>query len=286
MLISPAILFAILSMFLMGFVDFLYGRVARKEISIATVWCSQACVVFPATGIWAYLGGNYEWSLLSLFGGVTSTLFFIGFWAFLQSIRAGEIGVSTLIYRINFVMTALLAVVFLGEPITWRKGVGFALALLAIWMIAEVRLSARGGRGISRRSILWALVAMSAMGVLNIVFKIGVSKGLAPAMFIHANALFFTAFAYLYAWRVQGGPRFSRVGWRYGAVVGVCLPAAVIFLLEALKRGEASIVTPISQLSFVVSIVMAAIWMGERFSLRKFMGLLVALGTIAAFSIA
>ena len=273
-------------MLLMGLVDFLYGRVARQNISIATVWCCQALVVTPVTGIWAYLEGNYTWSLLSLLGGVTSALFFIGFWTFLQSVRHGEIGVSTLIYRINFVMTALLAVVFLGEPVTLLKGAGFALAILAIWMIAEVRLSGRGGWRISRRSILWALVAMSAFGVLNIVFKIGVSTGLAPTMFMHANTLFFTTLAYLYAWRVQGGPRYSWVGWRYGGVVGFALPAAAIFLLEAMKRGEASVVTPISQLSFVVSILMATIWMGERLSLRKLMGLLLALGTIVVFAAA
>jgi uncharacterized membrane protein len=57
----------------------------------------------------------------------------------------------------------------------------------------------------------------------------------------------------------------------------------LIALLAALKRGEASVVTPIGQLSFVVSALMVTLWMGERFTKRKVTGLLLAVATIMAF---
>ncbi|MDP6483043.1 MAG: EamA family transporter [Nitrospinota bacterium] len=64
------------------------------------------------------------------------------------------------------------------------------------------------------------------------------------------------------------------------------LTVGIISLLAALQRGEASVVVPISQLSFVVSVLFATVWMRERFTARKGLGLLLAAGTVAAFSVA
>ena len=50
------------------------------------------------------------------------------------------------------------------------------------------------------------------------------------------------------------------------------------------RTTEASIVTLIVQLSFVVSVLMATWWMGERFSPRKLLGLAFAVFTIVAFA--
>jgi uncharacterized membrane protein len=57
----------------------------------------------------------------------------------------------------------------------------------------------------------------------------------------------------------------------------------LIALLAALRRGEASVVTPIGQLSFVVSTLMATFWMRERFTKRRVVGLILAVATIGAF---
>ena len=70
-MIPAYIALALLSMLLMGIVDFIYGRAARKNISYATIMCSQACLFSPASGVWAYLEGNYVWAYINFLGALT-----------------------------------------------------------------------------------------------------------------------------------------------------------------------------------------------------------------------
>ena len=282
-MIPSSILLALLSMVLIGIYDFVYSKAVRKGVSAGTMTCSQACFFVPTVTLWSYLEGTYIWTPLLLLGPVAALLLFFGIWAFMRSVSLGEASVSTPIYRISFVITALVAILFLGEQMTIRKGIGFMLAAAAILLLSKFRL---GSKAISRErttSILWALAAMISVGLLNIVYKLGVSGGVAPAMFLHSQGVCFITIAFIYARLTQGGPRFSRQGWAHGFVASFSLSTGLIALLAALKIGEASVVTPIGQLSFVVSVLMATLWMGERFTKRKMAGLLLAVATILAF---
>jgi transporter family protein len=282
-MIPSYILLALLSMVLIGIYDFVYSKAVRKGVSAGTMTCSQACFFVPTVTLWAYLEGTYIWTPLLLLGPVAALLLFFGIWAFMRSVNLGEASVSTPIYRISFVVTALVAILFLGEPMTIRKGIGFLLAAASIFFLSEFRLGSKAIPRDRAASILWAIAAMISIGLLNIIYKLGVSGSVAPAMFLHSQAVCFITVAVIYAFLTQGGPRFSRQGWAHGFVASFCLSMGLIALLAALKTGEASVVTPIGQLSFVVSALMVTLWMGERFTKRKVAGLLLAVATIVAF---
>lgn len=283
-MISIYIWLALLSMLFFAIVDFTYGRATRKGISVGTMTCSQACFAMPASGIWAWLEGSYVWTKPTLLGAAAGALIFTGLWAFMKSIKLGEASISTPIYRISFVITALIAILFLGEAMTFRKGVGFLLAGGAIFFISDFRF---GGQAIQGRvpSILWAIGAMCAVGLLNIVYKLGVVNGVSPPMLMHSQTVFFICIAFLYAYHTQGGPMFSKTAWAHSFVSATGFLGGIIAMLTALQTGPASIVTPIVQLSFVLSVLMATWWMDERFTIRKAVGLAFAVGTIAAFSV-
>jgi transporter family protein len=281
-MIPSYIILALISMVLIGLYDFVYSRAVRKGISPGTMTFSQACFFFPAVSIWAYLDGSYVWTLWTLLGPVAALLLFSGIWAFMRSVKLGEASVSVPIYRINFVVTAFIAVIFLGEVITLRKVLGLSMAVASIVILARAGQDKQPhfGRG---KSILWALIAMSAMGLLSIVYKLAVSGGVAPPMVLHSQAVFFITIAFLYAHIGEGGLRCSRSSWGYAFMAAICLVFGLMSLVAALKGGDASVVTPIGQLSFVVSTFMATLWLGERFTKRKIVGLLLAVATVAAF---
>lgn len=281
-MIPSYIWFALLAMSFYGVVDFTYGRAMRKGVLPGTMLCSQSAIVTPVTAIWAWWEGTYVWSKPAFLGIAAGVFVFIGLWAFMKSLKLGETSVSTPIYRISFVITALIAIVFLGEPMTIRKGTGFLLAGASIFFISDFHFggTARG----SGKSIFWAVTAMCAVGVLNIVYKLGVANGVSPVMMLHSQAVFFITIAYIYARFTQGGPRFSRVGWAHASVTAVCFTGGIVAFMTALQSGDASVVAPIAQLSFAVSVLMATWWLNERFTARKLMGLAFAIGTIAAFS--
>jgi transporter family protein len=280
--IPSYIWFALLAMAFYGVVDFTYGRATRHGVTPGTMTVSQSAIVTPATGIWAWMEGTYAWTPPAFLGIAAGVFVFIGLWSFMRSLEIGETSVSTPIYRISFVITALIAILFLGEPMTFRKGVGFFLAGASIFFISDFSLG--GQTALRSRSIVWALVAMCAVGLLNIVYKLGVSNGVSPVMMLHSQAVFFISIAWIYAFTVQGGPRFSRTGWAHASITAVCFTGGIVSFLTAFQTGEASIVTPIVQLSFVVSVLMATWWMGDRFTPRKGVGLALAIGTISAFA--
>ncbi len=283
-MIPTYIWLALLAMVCYAVADFVYGSAARRGISTATLASAQSLIVTPVTAVWAWAEGTYAWTPPAFLGAAAATLIFFSFWAFMRSVRQGEASVSTPIYRIGFVITALIAIVFLGEPMTLRKGAGFLLAGAAIFFISDFRLgdaAALRGRG---SSVLWALAAMCAVGVLNIVYKMGVVNGVSPPMFLHAPAIFFVSLAHAFAYITQGGPRFSLAGWAHSCTSAIAFLVGIVAFLTALKTGGASVVTPIAQLSFVLTVLMAAWWMGERFTGRKLAGLAFAAATIAAFS--
>jgi transporter family protein len=282
-MIPSYILLALLSMLLVGIADFTYSRAVRKGVTRATMICSQGTIFLPLVTLWAILDGSYAWTPYTFLGPIAGFLIFFATAAFMKSVDLGEASVSTPIYRISFVITALLAIVFLHESMTLQKGLGFLFAAAAIFFLSEFPLNIRGIPKERTSSIVWAVAAMTSLGFLNVVYKIGVTHGVAPTMLLHSQAIFFNIIVFTYAYITQGGPRFSRTGWAHASVTAITLLTGLIALLAAFQEGEASVVTPIGQLSFVVSALMATLWLKEKFTKRKAVGLLLAMATIAAF---
>lgn len=282
-MIPSYILLALLSMFLVGIADFVYSRAVRKGVSRATMICSQGAIFFPTVTIWTIIEGSYDWTPYAFLGSIAGLLIFFGTYAFMKSVHLGEASVSTPIYRISFVITAIVAICFLNEPMTYRKGLGFLFAVASILFLSEFPLSIKAIPKDRAASILWAIAAMISLGILNVVYKIGVSHGVAPSMLLHSQAIFFNIAVYIYAFYTQGGPRFSRTGWAHASITATTLSTGLIALLAAFREGEISVVTPIAQLSFVVSALMATFWLREKFTIRKTAGIFLAIAAIGAF---
>ena len=132
-MIPSYILLALLSMVLVGIADFVYSRAVRKGVTRATMICSQGAIFFPVVTLWAILEGTYHWTPYAFLGVFAGFLIFFGTYAFMKSVQLGEASISTPIYRISFVITALVAICFLNEPMTLQKGLGFLFAASAIF---------------------------------------------------------------------------------------------------------------------------------------------------------
>jgi len=77
-------------------------------------------------------------------------------------------GLSALIVSANPVLTALLAAAFLGERMTWRKGVGLLLGVAGVAFVVESRVS---GGVESSIGVLFTLGALVSIVVGTILFK-------------------------------------------------------------------------------------------------------------------
>ncbi|MEE9274171.1 MAG: EamA family transporter [bacterium] len=285
------ILLALVSMLAQGASDFLYKKAQDSGIALESYLLVEA-VPFAATALlFGYLLGDASPNRAALvYGPIFGVFSFCGIFLFVTSLREGEAGVNTLIFRLNFVLAALIAILFLGERWTASLGAGLLLAVLAIASVTILggRRGEGGERGGKRvrlaRPAALAALAMLFFAVLNIIFKVAVSAGgnVAFLIFFGACAWMVCAFSVMVARRRF---HFPANNWRYLPMTG-CLKSVAFFLMLYAFRagGAASVVVPIVQLSFLVTVALAVLFLGERIDRTKGFGLAFALAALFMLS--
>lgn len=276
------LLLSLTSMVLVGAADLVLRRASLRHFSTASFMLVQSWFFGSTALAWAAATLSFRWTPAILWGLVAGVLAFVSSYSFLRSLQApgGQVSVNAPIYRLNLVVTAILAVTFLGEKVTWAKLAGLALVVAAVLLLAETspgRLRARpGGLG-------WALLAMATFGLLHFVYKIGVMFGAPPPLLIFGQFCAFTTISFCYATWGEGGLRLNRTIWVHAPVSGILNSSGRILLAWALRSGEASAAVPISQMSFVFTFLLAAPLFGEEVTARKVAGLLAATLAVLAF---
>ena len=119
------------------------------------------------------------------YGPVCGLIGFAAYFCFLTSLKGGQVSVNTMIFRLSFVLTALLAVVFLGEAVTLQKLIGLFTAVLAVLSLTlfprifskqGIDDSSKSPSG-SGKSIGFAILAMILLGLLTFIYKLAASEG-------------------------------------------------------------------------------------------------------------
>ena len=281
------VLSALVSMALVGAADFVYKRAATAGAVPSSFLLVQSWFFGATAFVFGVLTGSLRFHPALLLGPLAAASVFAGARMFLQSLRDGEATVNTPIFRLSFVITVALAILFLGERFTLRKLAGFALAAAAVLLLTGFPLG-RLLRGTFRatpgRPLLLALAAMGCMGLLNFIYKIAAHLGATAPAFIFSQFCAFTLIALFHALWWERGLRLDRAVWGHAPFAGVLTSAGFICLILALQRGEASVAVPISQMSFVVTTLLAAMVYREGFTLRKSAGLAAAVLTIIVFN--
>jgi drug/metabolite transporter (DMT)-like permease len=117
---------------------------------------------------------SLSWRDVGVFAllGVANNALYLGLgYTGLQTVSAGLGG---LIVSANPVFTAVLAALFLNEPLTWRKVAGLALGIIGVGFIVWHRISAGTD---SWHGILFTLASLASIVVGTILFKLLAPKG-------------------------------------------------------------------------------------------------------------
>ena len=134
------ILLAVLSMVTQGTSDFIYKRAQERGVVFESYFAVE-CVPFAGVALLAgYLMEGLIINQATVLYGLVFGVF--SFWAvyfFVTSLREGEVGVNTLIFRLNFVLVAVFAILWLGEPWTAAVGAGLIFAALGIASVTLLR---------------------------------------------------------------------------------------------------------------------------------------------------
>ena len=279
------VVYAILAMVCYGVSDFIYKQAATAGIRADHFLMAQGWLFCPLVIVYALATQTLVLNPAALWGSLAGAFVFIGFYFFIRSLAAGSVSTNASIFRLNFIVTVLLVVVWLGEPLTPSKIAGLALALLATWLLLGASASAgRAPDDARRRSLGLVALATLAFGTSNFFHTMGLRHGALPETLAVAQAALFMPLATVVVYVVDRKLRPPLVTFEYSAPAAIVLLGATISLLHSVAGGQASVLVPIAQMGFVVAALLGVFILRERVTVRKVIGLATALAALAALA--
>ena len=130
---------------------------------------------------------------------------------------------------------------------------------------------------------VFALLSAVCAALTSILAKVGiegVNSNLATA--IRTVVVLVMAWGMVFVTNTQGGlTDISRKSWLFLILSGLATGASWLCYYRALQIGEASKVVPIDKLSVVITLVLAFVFLHERFTPKSLIGcLLIGAGTL------
>ena len=131
--------------------------------------------------------------------------------------------------------------------------------------------------------VILALLSAVFAALTSILAKIGiegVNSNLATA--IRTVVVVFMAWGMVFLTNTQGGiMEISRKSWMFLILSGLATGASWMCYYKALQLGEASKVVPIDKLSVVITLVLAFVFLHEKFTAKSLFGcVFIGAGTL------
>jgi len=280
---TPGLGFALGAMVCFGVSDIIYKRGAAAGINAGEFLMAQAWIFCPSVTLYAWLAGALAPHLCALWGGLAGLFLFVALFNFTKSLRGGAVSTNAPIFRMNFTLTAVLAILLLGETLTLAKVAALVCALVAVWLLLAQPGAERGKS--NWPSLTRVLIATLAMAGTNLFYKIGLQHGALPETMVAAQAWVFSSLATIFGLlRDRRFPANASV-WRYAALAALALFGAFVLLLRGLALGPACVLVPVAQMSFVITALVGAVMFRERLDARKCVGLGVAVAGLILFAV-
>ncbi len=219
-------------------------------------------------------------------GIAAGTLAFFTYYFFLKGLIAGEGSVSITIFRLNFIITGIIAFTLLGESVTLPKIMGVLLCLISIWLIS----GGKGGGGTPAKGIAFSILGCVFGGMTNAFSKFAINSGaqvysLLTFRFITSLVMALIFFNLKEIIKDRGDIKTKNRQMAAAGISGVLMLFSVALLYIALGIGDVTTITPIIQLSFVFTSLVCIIYFREKLTPRKISALVIAVVCILIMSI-
>ena len=271
-----AFLYAGLSLLCAAVNDMIFKAYAGRRQALGTylavvglLWAGFFVMMAGPGRFLAMSGVTLFWGLASGLCSAVANLLLI------QALSRHEVGVCSTIYRLNLAPAAILAFVFLGEPVSAPKLLGVLAAVGAVLLFAHRTKGAANHLGLRA---LWLVVAACLLRAgMGIGYKCGLNQGGEMFPILVLNGMVWVLCGALCHWSFERGKRvLTADALGFGAVSGVFVCGIVMFMMLALRSGDASVVLPLSQMSFVATALAGCLLLGEKLTRRKSAGLAMA----------
>ena len=232
------------------------------------VWIVGSAPTIPS------LGGK-TWVFLILSGLATGASWLCYF----RALQLGDVNKVVPIDKSSTILTILLALIFLGEPVSWIKGI--AVVLIGVGTYLMIEKKAVAGKKQEKKSwLLYAVLSAIFASLTSILGKVGidgVESNLGTA--IRTGVVLVMAWLIVFIKGKQHMLRQipkSELG--FICLSGLATGGSWLCYYKALQDGLASVVVPIDKLSILVSIGFSTIVFKERLSKKAAVGLALIVG--------
>ena len=201
---------------------------------------------------------------------------------FFRALQLGNVNKVVPIDKSSTVLTILLALVFLGEPVSWFKGIAVILIGIGTFMMIEKKADS-GENPEKKRWLLYAVLSAVFASLTSILGKIGID-GVESNLGTAIRTCVVLVMAWLIVF-IKGKQHTLKVipqnELGFICLSGLATGASWLCYYKALQDGLASVVVPIDKLSILVSIGFSALVFKEHLSKKAAFGLaLIVVGTL------
>ena len=128
-----------------------------------------------------------------------------------------------------------------------------------------------------------AILAMIVSGVNAIIFKVAPNIDAVTLTLISFSVSAVTTFLYWFFF--FGEKQFSQAGIWWGVLAGITSTVLLISFIKALQLGNVITVNTIRSLGAAVAVILAVLLLGEKITLIKGVGVLMAMGAVILLSL-
>lgn len=259
--------------------------IKKTDSDVATAVRTVIVLIFSWLMVWIVGSASTiteidtrSWIFLVLSGMATGASWLCYF----RALGLGDVNKVVPIDKSSTVLTILLALIFLGEQITWIKAVAVVLIGVGTFLMIEKKKNTE--EKVPRRGwLIYAVLSAVFASLTSILGKVGID-GVESNLGTAIRTAVVLAMSWLIVF-IKGKQHAVRSIPR-GELCFICLSGistggSWLCYYKALRDGLASVVVPIDKLSILVSVAFSAVVFHERLRKKAALGLLfIVAGTL------
>ncbi|MFS2112199.1 hypothetical protein ACCC88_21085 [Sphingomonas sp. Sphisp140] len=263
MMIASGSIHAVVNAILKGGKDKMTGR--------AIIDGSSALILLPATLLVPLPAGAWGWL------GLSAAIHCLYLYAVVRAFETSDFSAAYPVMRgVAPMLTAALAILVFGEPVSTREIVGIALIGGAVAMLVI-------GRHLGRAGLGWALLTAAMIGCYTVADAHGVRAAPRPVSyivwsFVLSGGAIVTMFGLASRGRIFAA---ALAQWKPGVTAGALSIVTYGLALNAFALGTIAPLAALRETGMVTALAIAIFFLGERVTTMRALSVLGILGGAA-----
>lgn len=200
---------------------------------------------------------------------------------YFKALQLGNVNKVTPIDKSSTILTMVLAMIFLGEKITFLKFISIILIGIGTYLMIEKKKDNKQAQ--DNKWLLYAFGSAIFASLTSILGKIGI-EGVESNLGTAIRTIVVLVMAWIVVFVTKKQSEIKNIdkrSWKFLLLSGLTTGLSWLCYYKALQNGEASIVVPIDKLSIVITIVFSYFILKEKLSKKSMLGLIgIIVGTL------